>query len=250
MLKIKELRFDYRKREVLREIEFDLKPGEVLTILGPNGVGKTTLLRCINMILAPKSGTIMVEGENVIDLPRTEVAKRLGYVPQHTTPGRFTAFDAILLGRKPHIQWGLKEKDILIAKRVIEEMGLEKLALRYIDEMSGGELQKVSLARALVQEPRILLLDEPTSNLDLKNQLSILKTVVEVAKKENVSAVTTMHDINLALRFSDRYVLIKDGEVFAHGKEEVITPENIEAVYGVRVTIGEIAGCKIVVPLE
>ncbi len=249
MLKVKELRFDYRKREVLREIKFELKPGEVLTILGPNGVGKTTLLRCINTILPPKSGTILVEGENILRLPRTEVAKRLGYVPQHTAPGRLTAYDAILLGRKPHIQWGLRENDIEIAKRVIEEMGLENLAMRFIDEMSGGELQKVSLARALVQEPRILLLDEPTSNLDLKNQLSILKTVADITKKENVSAITTMHDINLALRFSDRYVLIKDGEVFAHGKEEVITPENIEAVYGVNVMLGEIGGHKIVVPV-
>ncbi|WP_199724106.1 ABC transporter ATP-binding protein [Methanohalophilus sp. RSK] len=111
-------------------------------------------------------------------------------------------------------------------------------------------MQQVSLARALVQQPRILLLDEPTSSLDLKNQLSILNTVVEVARKEHVSAVITMHDINMAIRYSDRYVLIKDGEVFAHGKEEVITPENIEAVYGVKVTIGEVDGYRIIVPVE
>ncbi|ATU08714.1 ABC transporter ATP-binding protein [Methanohalophilus portucalensis] len=250
MLKIRELQFDYKKREVLKEIEFDLNPGEVLTILGPNGVGKTTLLRCINTILAPKSGNIIVEGENVLELPRIEIAKRLGYVPQNTEPSRLTAFDAILLGRKPHIEWGMKEKDMKITRQVISDMGMEELALRYIDEMSGGELQKVSLARALVQQPRILLLDEPTSSLDLKNQLGILNTVVEVARKEHVSAVITMHDINLAIRYSDRYVLIKDGEVFAHGKEEVITPENIEAVYGVKVTIGEVNGYRVIVPVE
>jgi iron complex transport system ATP-binding protein len=144
----------------------------------------------------------------------------------------------------------MKEKDMKITRQVISDMGMEELALRYIDEMSGGELQKVSLARALVQQPRILLLDEPTSSLDLKNQLGILNTVVEVARKEHVSAVITMHDINLAIRYSDRYVLIKDGEVFAHGKEEVITSENIEAVYGVKVTIGEVSGYKMVVPVE
>ncbi|MHC1575783.1 MAG: ABC transporter ATP-binding protein [Methanosarcinaceae archaeon] len=249
MLKVRDLKFDYRKREVLKEIEFDMRPGEILTILGPNGVGKTTLLRCINTILSPKSGTIMVQGEDVLTLPKIEVAKRMGYVPQHTQISRLTAFDAILLGRKPHIGWGIRDHDLHIVKKVMLDMDLEELAMRYIDEMSGGEIQKISLARALVQEPKILLLDEPTSNLDLKNQLSILRTLKDVVKKDHISAVLTMHDINLALRYSDRFILIKDGEVFSQGGHEIITPDNIGEIYGVPVAVESVRGQQMVVPI-
>ncbi len=249
MLKVRDLKFDYRKREVLREIEFDVRPGEVLTILGPNGVGKTTLLRCINTILSPKSGTIMVQGKDVLSLPKIEIAKRMGYVPQHTHTSRMTAFDTILLGRKPYIGWGIRDRDLRIVKEVMSNIGIEELAMRYIDEMSGGEIQKISLARALVQEPKILLLDEPTSSLDLKNQLSILSTLKDVVNKENISAVLTMHDLNLALRYSDRFVLIKDGKIFSHGGHEIITPANIEEIYGVPVAVEQVRGQQMVVPI-
>ncbi len=250
MLKVNELHFDYKDRQILKQIQFDLHPGEVLSILGPNGVGKTTLLRCINTILSPKRGTIMIQGESVMDMSRIEIARKMGYVAQHSEASRLTAFDAILLGRKPHIGWNTGPEDMEIVNRVIEDMGLKDLSMRFIDQMSGGELQQISLARALVQEPSILLLDEPTSNLDLKNQISILKTVRKVAENKGMSAIMTMHDINLALRFSDRYALIKDGGIYAYGGPEVLTPDNIEHVYDVPVIVETIKGYKMVVPLS
>ncbi|KGK99673.1 iron ABC transporter ATP-binding protein [Methanococcoides methylutens] len=250
MLNVEGLGFNYKTRKVLEQIHFGLRPGEVLAILGPNGVGKSTLLRCINTIHPPATGTIFVDGEEVLSLEKHEVAKRIGYVPQRSEAGRLTAYDAILLGRKPHIGWNIKEKDHRIVESIIMKLELEKLALRYINEISGGELQRVAIARALVQEPKLLLLDEPTSSLDLKKQLEILRTVRQVVKDNRVSAVITMHDINLALRFADRYIFLKDGNIFAHGGHEIVVPETIEQVYGVSATVEELNGFRIVVPNE
>ncbi|WP_440953780.1 ABC transporter ATP-binding protein [Methanococcoides sp. FTZ1] len=161
-----------------------------------------------------------------------------------------TAYDAILLGRKPHIVWNVKEKDNKVVRSFITKLELENLALRYINEMSGGEIQRVAIARALVQEPKLLLLDEPTSSLDLKKQLEILRTVKQIVKENNVSAVITMHDINLALRFADKYMFLKDGTIFAHGDQHMVVPETIEQVYGVATTVEELNGYRIVVPIE
>ncbi len=249
ILEVGGVAFTYRSTPILREITFDLHPHETLSILGPNGVGKTTLLKCMNAILKPRYGSILVEGTDMLRADRMEIARKVGYVPQRCETGRLTAFDAILLGRRPHIGWNISEADIRIVEAAIRKLRLEDLSLRYIDEMSGGELQKVSVARALVQEPRLLLLDEPTSSLDLRNQLEILGIVRQVVNTHDVSAVMTMHDLNLALRYSDRFIFLKDGIIQAAGGIEVITPENIEAVYGVPVTVERYNGFSIVIPL-
>lgn len=249
MLDVKKLGFEYGTRDVLKDIDFGVLPGEVVVVLGPNGVGKSTLLRCINSILKPKSGTVLVEGENLHSLGRDEISKRLGYVAQHTETSRVTAFDAILLGRKPRIGWNVKAHDLEIVNETIQKIGLGELALRHIDSMSGGELQKVAIARALVQEPDLILLDEPTSNLDLKNQIEILDTIKQVAKKQNISVVLTMHDINLALRYADSFLIIKEGKVFARGGPEIITPGVIEAVYGLPVAVESFNGFRLVIPI-
>lgn len=250
MMDVDGMEFDYKSGNVLRDIGFELYHGEILAILGPNGVGKTTLLRCINNILSPKKGTIKVEDEDILSMKNDDIARRLGYVPQRSEVGRLTAFDAILLGRKPHMGFNIKDKDFIIVNSVIKKLELEELSLRYINELSGGELQKVMFARALVQEPRVLLLDEPTSSLDLKNQLEILRTVRQTVDENQISAVFTMHDLNLALRFADRYVLVKDGTVFKHGGRDIITPKNIEQVYEVRVDVETINGYQVVIPRD
>lgn len=249
ILNIDGIEFSYKSRDVLNEISFTVSPNEVLTILGPNGVGKTTLLKCINRIHHPRSGSIMIESEDILKMDLQDVAKRVGYVPQYCEKGRLTAYDAILLGRRPHITWKTSEKDLKIVDSVIKRLQMEDLSMRYIDEMSGGELQKVSIARAIVQEPRLLLLDEPTSNLDLKNQQEILKTIRDVVRLHKVSAVMTMHDINTALRFSDKFLMLKDGKIFAVGGHEVITPQNIDIVYGVEVAVELINHCPVVIPV-
>jgi iron complex transport system ATP-binding protein len=249
ILEVDGVEFQYKSKEVLKEIKFELKRNEILSILGPNGVGKTTLLKCMNAILKPKRGTVLIEDEDVLKLEQIEIARRLGYVPQRCEPARLTAFDAILLGRMPHIKWNITTEDVMIVEDTIKKLNLDEMALRYIDELSGGELQKVGIARAIAQNPKLLLLDEPTSSLDLKNQLEILDTVRDVVRKENVSAIMTMHDLNLAFRYSDKFLFLKNGTIFAAGRMEDITSDIIKEVYGVPVTIQNYQNVSVVIPV-
>ncbi|MBC7347197.1 MAG: ABC transporter ATP-binding protein [Clostridia bacterium] len=249
ILAVDGVEFSYNSRPVLKNVEFEVNRGELFSILGNNGAGKTTLLKCLNKILRPQRGTILVEEKDLAALDRREVARRLGYVAQRHESTRFTVFDAVLLGRKPHIKWGPTARDLEIVRNVLQALGMEELSLRYLDELSGGELQKVVIARALAQEPRVLLLDEPTSNLDLKNQFEVLRIVKEAARERNIAVVVVMHDLNLALRFADKFLLLKNGTIFACGGMEVVTPENIAGVYGVRVAVEWLADIPVVVPL-
>lgn len=250
MLRVEDIRIGYRNDEViLHNLGFSLERGQILVILGPNGVGKTTLLRCINAMLRPWTGQVHIGEENVFHMDPGEIARHFGYVAQRTEGGRLTAFDAVLLGRKPHLRWKPSRKDLLMVDSAMRQLGLAHLALRHTDELSGGELQKVCIARALVQEPDVLLLDEPTSSLDLKNQLDILKTIRRVAAEHRIAAVITMHNLNMAFRFMDRFLFLKDGKVFAGGTPAQVTAEMIAAVYGVRVDIIRHNGQLVVVPV-
>jgi len=206
ILSVDGIEFSYNGRPVLRDIKFSVNRGEVLSILGNNGAGKTTLLRCINRILKPKRGTVLIDGNDLFSLSSREIARRVGYAAQRHEGGRITVFDAVLLGRKPHIGWEASEKDLEIVREVLASLSLEDLSLRYLDELSGGELQRVIIARALAQEPRVLLLDEPTSSLDLKNQYEVMKIVKDAAEERRIAVVLVMHDLNLALRFADRFL--------------------------------------------
>ena len=223
----------------------------MLSLVGPNGSGKTTLLKCINRILRPKRGTILVEGRDVSKVELKELARSLGYVPQ-SAPSSFplTVFDAVLLGRKPHVNWKLDERDKEIAFGVLRLMELDGMALRLFIELSGGEKQKVLMARALSQEPQILLLDEPTSNLDLKHQLEVLELVINMVKEKGLSAVMAMHDLNLASTFSDRIVMLKDGKIYAAGEPKgVLNSDNIKEVYGIEATVNSNSGRPYIIPL-
>jgi ABC-type cobalamin/Fe3+-siderophores transport systems, ATPase components len=247
-LSVGELRFLYNNREVLHEVSCTIEPGQIVSVLGPNGVGKTTLLKCLNRILKPESGTIYLGEENLLGLRTMEIARRIGYVPQRVETGRLTAFDAVLLGRRPHIGWDITAKDLKIVDAAFHRLSMEHLRLCYIDEMSGGELQKIAIARALVQEPKILLLDEPTSNLDLKNQVEILAVIAGIVRQHDIAAVMTMHDLNQALRFSDRFIFLKGGTVHLFGTGDDVTPGIIEEVYGIPVIIGDLGGVRCIVP--
>lgn len=249
ILSVNELTFLYRNHNVLSEIAFTIDAGEVVAILGPNGVGKTTLLKCLNRILRPKGGVVNLDGEDLSRLNLMDIARRVGYVPQRVETGRLTAFDAVLLGRRPHIGWDITERDLRIVDAVFHRLSMDNLRLSYIDEMSGGELQKVAIARALVQEPKILLLDEPTSSLDLKNQVEILSTIVQIVRQHTIAAVMTMHDLNQALRYADRFIFLKDGQVYAHGDRDIVTPAVIQDVYGVSVDVVTHKGLPLVVPV-
>jgi iron complex transport system ATP-binding protein len=250
ILQVNGVSFSYNGRRVLDDVGFSVNPGELLVILGPNGVGKTTLLRCINGILAPGRGTVWVDGHEAFGLTPLQIARRVGYVSQQQSAGRLTAFDAILMGRRPHIQWRVSDEDLRIVDGAIKSLDLEKLAMRYIDQMSGGELQKVAIGRAMVQEPKLLLLDEPTSNLDLKNQLEILRLLRHAVQDHGLAAVMTMHNLNMALRFADQYLFLKDGRIFDAGRPDEISAETVEAVYGVAVEIHRHNGYSLVIPVE
>jgi len=248
ILTVQDINFHYPGRPILEDVSFSVEKGEFLAVLGTNGTGKTTLLKCINRILKPASGAVLIEDEPITKLSRNALAQKMGYVEQQRSGSRTTVFNAVLLGRKPYIQWDITQQDMLIASQALETLGLSAHSLRFLDELSGGELQKVIIARALAQEPELLLMDEPTSSLDLKNQLEVLHLIKQITRARNIAAVVAMHDLNLALRFADRFLLLKDRRIFAAGGPEVMTPKNIEAVYAVPVTIASHNGHPFVIP--
>ncbi|OEC86382.1 MULTISPECIES: ABC transporter ATP-binding protein [Methanobacterium] len=248
VLSVDKVEFSYGNATVLKDVNFKVKKGDFVSILGVNGSGKSTLMRCINRILKFKDGMIFVEDRDIKKMKDIEIARKIGYVPQSSETGFVTVFDAVLLGRKPYIKWDVSRKDIELTEKILKVMNLEEYALRYINELSGGELQKVVIARALVQEPQILLLDEPTSDLDLKNQLEVMRIIREVSDTHNIASIVVMHDINLALRYSDKFIILKEGQVFTTGGKEVITSEIIKETYGVDVHVKNFEGVPMIIP--
>ncbi len=241
--------FAYRSKHVLKGISFKVEKDDVVSILGPNGVGKTTLIKCISKVLTPNAGAVYMEGVDMHQMNKRDIAKNIGYVAQKSETAKTTVFDSVLLGRKPHFDWDVTEKDIRLAGRVLHLLGLDELALKYVDEISGGEYQLVQIARVLVQQPKVVLLDEPTSSLDLSNQHMIMHLIRNIVKKNHMAAIMIIHDLNLAIRHSDKFILMKEGMVYAVGDHEVITPENIKAVYNIDAYVESVRGIPVVIPL-
>ncbi|MEA1968123.1 MAG: ABC transporter ATP-binding protein [Thermodesulfobacteriota bacterium] len=248
ILKVDDLTFKYNSHTTLRDVSFTVQRGEITVILGPNGVGKTTLLKCINSILSPLKGDVFINGDNTRKLNTMAIARQMSYVSQQSQAARMTAFDAILMGRRPHIRWRVSDDDIKKVDAAVKRLGLGHLAMKYTDQMSGGELQKVSIARALVQQTDLLLLDEPTSSLDMRNQAEILSLIKRVVKEHNVAAVMTMHDLNTALRYADKYIFLRNGSIFGAGDVKEICSKMVEAVYGISVEILHHNGNPVIIP--
>ena len=237
ILEVQGLNFAYNSNPILKDITFNVNKGEFLGIVGPNGSGKSTLLRNLDGILKPQAGEILIEKKNQKDMHRREIAKKIGYVAQKE--GAIfptTVFETVLMGRKPHITWTETKEDKKIVAETLERLELGNFALRDINQLSGGERQKVYIARALVQQPKILLLDEPTANLDLKHQIEVLDLLYET-KRNGVAIIIAIHDINLALKYCDKILILNKGVIFASGGKEILSKENIEIVYGVKVSI-------------
>ena len=247
-LSVKDLSFSYGGRKVLDRISFDVEDNSIVSILGPNGVGKTTLLRCLCNLHRPQEGSILVDGKDVLTLSGRELAKHIGYVPQSTKPVRTTVFDTALIGRRPYMEWGVTKRDMEITESVLDALGLTGLSMRYADEISGGEYQKVQIARAMVQEPEILILDEPTNNLDIANQHVTMHAILNAVSSRGMCTIMTMHDINLAVHYSDRFLFIKDGRVWAYGGPEIITEELVHDVYGIDSDVITHKGMPFVIP--
>lgn len=248
ILKIDGLSFRYPSLDVIDDVSFEVERGELVSIMGMNGAGKSTLLKCINRILKMSSGSVCVEDQDIEQLSSIELARRISFVVQNASFSSTSVYDAVLLGRKPYITWNATKHDHELVTETLERMNLDGYALRDVTQMSGGEAQKVALARTVVQQTGVMLLDEPTSNLDLKNQLEVMSIIREEVRHRNVAAVVTMHDLNLALRFSDRFIMVKDRKIYSAGGIETITPESIKDVYGVDVRIIEVDGHKVIVP--
>ncbi len=247
--KVNGIVFSYGSKLILEGVSFAVKADEVVSILGPNGVGKTTLIKCIDKVLNPDAGSVFIAGLDLHQMSKKDIAKNIGYVAQRSETSRTTVFDSVLLGRKPHFDWNATEKDVRLAGRVIHLLGLDGLALKYVDEISGGEYQLVQIARVLVQQPKVILLDEPTSSLDLSNQHMIMHLIRNIVKKNHMAAIMIIHDLNLAIRHSDKFVLIKEGKIYAVGGHEVITPENIKEVYNIDAYVESVRGIPVVIPI-
>jgi len=251
-LEVSDVCFSYGSRPALDEVTLKVEEAEVVALVGPNGSGKTTLLKCIDRMLKPKRGAILVDSKDVSKLGSRQIAQLLGYVPQ-SAANVFpcTVFDAVLIGRRPHLSWGVGQREIKVVAQILKSMGLEKMAMRMFDELSSGERQKVLLARALAQEPEVLLLDEPTSNLDLRCQLEVLGLISDVVEERGIAAVMAMHDLNLASRFSHQVIALREGKIYAAGESEsVLTPQNIKAVYGVEAMVDNNSGRPHIIPLR
>ncbi len=248
ILSVSNLSFSYNGKAVLDDIAFELPRGKILALLGINGVGKSTLLRCLAAILK-HDGSVVVDGRQTGSMSRAQVAKYFAYVPQNQTHSRLSVFDMVLLGRKPHMQWGPVEQDFRLVEQTLCRMGLDKLSMRQVDRLSGGELQKVVMARALVQNPQVLLLDEPTSNLDLANQLQVMDLMKQAVVEQNLSAVVSVHDINLAFRYADIFLMLKGGAVHSLASTDEVTCKMIEDVYGVEVIMEKVHDYKVVIPV-
>jgi len=239
MLEARGIIFAYKGHKVLDAVHADVERGEVVSVVGPNGAGKSTLIKCIAAIHKPQGGTVRIDGKDPLVLSRREVAKQLAYLPQSLL-FRFpvSVFETVLSGRRPYFSWRPSRKDVEKVEQTIEALALSPLATRDMDQLSGGQRQKVLLARALVQDTRYLLLDEPNAGLDLRHQLEILETVAALAREKEMGVLMALHDLNLAARFSHRILMIHRGRIIAEGTPfEVITGERIREVYGVEAQV-------------
>lgn len=234
MIEAKGICFHYKNCPVvLQNVDFQAEDGYFLAILGNNGAGKSTLLKCMNGILKPDSGSLLLDGEDLLTMPHRQVAQRVAFVAQTVASTQMTVHDMVMLGRRPYMGWSFSREDHDIVHAAMARLGLMDMRGRFLNQLSGGERQKVMLARALAQQPRLLLLDEPTSALDIRNQYQVLKIVGELCRTEGLTAVVVIHDLTLALRFCDRFLLMRDGQVYRCGGLEVLDKTALREVYGV-----------------
>lgn len=244
-IKIEDMSFGYvPEKPILKNINLTMNESNLTCVLGPNGVGKSTLMYCINKLQKPTGGRITVDGKDVAEIPLREMAKLFSFVP-HSQDDTFSmsVMDTVLMGRHPHSGFSISKKDLLIAAENIRLMGVEEFAERGFDELSAGQHQRVMIARGLTQEPKVLMLDEPTANLDIKYQMLVMKLLKDIARVKNILVLVICHDLNVTAMYADRIILLSNGGVYADGTPaEVLTKENVKNVYGMDCEVTELQG--------
>ncbi len=232
--------FDYPgQRRALRNVSLAVRPAEMTALVGPNGCGKSTLLRHLAGLLVPRQGRVLLDGRDLCRCARRDAARCIAYVPQRCAfLFSLPVFDAVLLGRRPYVAWRPSPRDVEAVRRVIRALDMTALEDRPVTELSGGELQKVVIARALAQDTPYLLLDEPTSQLDVAHQIEIMEYLIRAARRDGKGVLVAAHDLNLAGRYADRVAMMCRGELAAVGTpDDVLSPANLRAVYGVEATV-------------
>ncbi len=235
-LEVQNLGLAYGRNLVVRDMTFQVMPGEMVGLIGPNGSGKSTIIKALSRVISPSSGQIFLDGRDISQISRGDLARLLGVVPQMPLlPSTFTAFEIVLMGRNPHL--GLLQyegvRDMAITWQAMERTATQSLAERRVGELSGGEIQRIVIARVLAQEPKSILLDEPTANLDISYQVETLDMIRGLCLENSLTVLTALHDLNLASQYCDRLILINNGQIHAQGTpREVINSQNIKEVYG------------------
>lgn len=249
MLSIENLFFRYGKRTppVLNGVSLTLNAGEIGILLGKNGSGKTTLFKNLLGILTPNEGTIRFDGEDLQKMSRRERAGRIAYVPQDIRFGALTVFDSVLMGRIAYFGVRAGQRDYEVVEKVLADMKLEGYAVRNVEQLSGGERQKVAIARAMAQEPGLLVFDEPTGNLDIASEQLIIEEAKKLAREKNIAILSSLHDLNQALSFGDRFYFLRNGVIEYSGGKEVVNETAIKNTFDVDVRIVEIENQKVII---
>ncbi len=245
---LKNIEFSYDRIPVLKGIDARIGKGEFVTLVGPNGSGKSTLIKCLNGILKIRKGAVLLDDHNISTYRSDRLARVMAYVPQSEQKAiPMKVFDAVLLGRKPYISWRPARRDMEVVDEILMRLNLEDVAMKEVQKLSGGQQQRVYIARALAQEPEVLLLDEPTANLDLKHQMEVLDLLRSLTSR-GITVIMALHDINLASLYGTRVMMMKEGKIFASGGMEVFTAENIEELYDVKVHMIHENGSVYIIP--
>lgn len=248
-IELQDVTFGYGDTPVFKDVNILFDKPQLVCILGPNGVGKTTLVKCINKLLKPSNGQVLIDGKSVQSMSLLDLARTMAFVLNSTSSVfSMTVAEAILMGRHPHAGWVTSDEDLDIVDRAIDIMGLQEFSDRDIRELSAGQSQRVMIARGLVQEPFVLILDEPTSNLDIKYQMDVMRFLKRYAKEKGILVIMVCHDLNITAAYADRVVLMYDHGIYADGAaKEVLTEENIEHVYNVNAKVIDVGGLPYVV---